>query len=78
MDAEQTVSSEAEAAVAANNLDIEIEGSSPEGTGHEYDPESPLMDYNEDHPNNEDPIPALKKSNNGKEAVFLKDREIKK
>ena len=70
MDAEQMVSSETEAAVAANNLDIEIDRS------HEtevYKPDSPLTDYNED-----DPIPALKKSNNGKEPVFPNDREIKK
>ena len=39
----------------------------------EYDPDSPLTDYNED-----DPIPALRKSNNGKEAVSPDDREIKK
>ena len=70
MDAEQMVSSETEAAVAANNLDMEIERSRET---EEYDPDSPLTDYNED-----DPIPALRKSNNGKEAVFPDDREIKK
>ncbi len=37
MDARQIVSSEAEAAVAANNLDMEIEDSSSEGV-REYDP----------------------------------------
>ncbi len=50
-----------------------------EGIGPEYDPESPpkgspLTDYNEVDPYNEDPIPALKKRTNGKEA----DRETKK
>ena len=78
MNAEQTVSSEAKAAVAANNLDMEIEGSSFEGIDREYDPNKELVDYNEYDPNGEDPIPALKKSNNGKEAVFPDDREIKK
>jgi len=41
MDAGQLASSEAQAAVAANNLDMEFENSSNE----EYDPESPLTDY---------------------------------
>ncbi len=46
MDAGQFTSSEAQAAVAANNLDMEIENLSPA----KYDPESPLTDYNEDDP----------------------------
>ncbi len=69
MNAGQTVASEAKAAVAANNLDMEIEDPYPEGTGHEYDPDQELYDYNEYNPDVEDPIPALKNSINGKEAV---------
>jgi hypothetical protein len=69
--AEQTASSEAKAAGAADNFDIEIEDN-----GHEYDPNQPLKDFNETYPN-EDPIPALKKSTNGKEAVSSEDKEMK-
>ena len=69
MDAGQLASSEAQAAGAANNLDMETENLSPA----RYDPESPLTDYNED-----DPIPALKKSTSGKGAAFPDDRENKK
>ena len=76
MEAGQTVSSEAEAAVAANNLDMEIENSSSGGTGHEYD--SNLVDYNECNPNDEDPVPALKRGANGQEAASPNDRETKK
>ena len=76
-------SSEVKAAGAANNLDMEIDNSSPGITGLEYDPESPpkgfpLMDYNEGDPYNEDPVPALKKRTNGKRAVSPNDRETKK
>ena len=71
MVAEQSVLDTTDAASAANNLDMEIERSHET---EEFDPDcSPLTDYNED-----DPIPALKKSNNGKEPVFPYDREIKK
>ncbi len=38
----------------------------------------PLRDYNEDSRDDEDPIPALKKSTSGKEAVSPADRETKK
>ena len=44
----------------------------------EYNPESPLKDYNDEYPDEEDPIPALKKSTNGKEAIISEDKEIKK
>jgi hypothetical protein len=75
MDAGQLASSEAQAAVAANNLDMELEDlSSNEG----YNPESPLRDYNKDYPDEDDPIPALRKSTSGKEAVSPDDRENKK
>ena len=78
MDAGQTVSSEAEAAVAANNLDMEIEDPHPKETGLEYFPDQDLIDYNEYDPYEEDPVPALKKSTSGKEAVSPDDRETKK
>ncbi len=52
MDAGQLASSEAQAAGAANNFDMELENVS---SNEEYNPESPLTDYNED-----DPIPALR------------------
>ncbi len=70
MDAGQLASREAQAAGAANNLDMELENVS---SNEEYNPESSLADYNED-----DPIPALRKSTSGKEAVFPDDRENKK
>ena len=74
MDAGQLASSEAQAAVAANNLDMELEDlSSNEG----YNPDSPLVDYNEIDPNGEDPVPALRKSTSGKEAASPDDRENK-
>ena len=64
--------SEAKAAGAADYLDMELEDPNDD---HVYDP--PLKDYNEDYPD-DDPIPALKKSTNGKEAVSPDDRETKK
>ncbi len=70
MDAGQMVSSEAKAAAAADNFDMELEDPYADG---EYKPESPLTNYNED-----DPVPALKKSTNGKEALTSVDKEIKK
>ena len=51
MDAGQTVSSEAKAAVTADNLDMEIEDSSSGITDHGYDPNQQLEDYNEYDPN---------------------------
>ncbi len=57
MNAGQTVSSEAKVAVAADNLNMELEDSH---TDYEYNPEIPLRDYNEDSQDEEDPIPALK------------------
>ena len=75
MDAGQMASSEANAAVAANNLDMELENAS---SNEEYNPESPLLDYNDEYPDEDDPIPALKKSTSGKEAVSPDDRENKK
>jgi hypothetical protein len=74
MDAGQSASSEAQAAVAANNLDMEFEVSSNE----EYDPNAPLLDYNEEHPDEDDPIPALRKSTSDKEAVSPDNRGNKK
>ncbi len=65
MDAGQMVSNEAKAALAANDLDMEFENSS---SNEEYNPESPLKDYNDEYPDEDDPIPALKKSTSGKEA----------
>ncbi len=55
--------------MAANNLDMEIDNLSPA----KYDPEPPLTDYNED-----DPIPALRRSASGEEAAFPDYRENKK
>ncbi len=78
MSAGQTASSEAKAAGAADPIDMEVEDPYPEGTGHEYDPDQELFDYNEYNPDEEDPIPALKKSTSGKEAVFPDDRETNK
>jgi hypothetical protein len=75
MDAGQMASSEANAAVAANNLDMELENAS---SNEEYNPESPLVDYNDEYPDEDDPIPALSKSTSGKEAVSPDDRENKK
>ncbi len=70
MDAEQMVSSEAKAAVAASNVDMEVEN---RVDGYEYDPNEEPEDYNEMYPDenysDEDPVPALKKRTNGKEAV---------
>jgi hypothetical protein len=70
----QKASSEAEAPGAADYLDMELEDPDYD---HEYDPDTPLKDYNEDYPD-DDLIPALKKSTNGKEAVSSDDKEIKK
>jgi hypothetical protein len=75
MDAGQMVSSEAKAAVAENDLGMEFENSS---SNEEYNPESPLRDYNKDYPDEDDPIPALRKSTNGEEVVFPDDRENEK
>ncbi len=75
MDAGQTTSSETQAVMAANNLDMELEHSS---SNEEYNPESPIKDYNDEYPDEDDPIPALKKSTSGKEAVSPSDRENKK
>ena len=61
MEAGQTVSNETRAAVAADNLDMEIENSSPGEKGHEP---VELVDYNEEDPDDEDPRPALKKRAN--------------
>ena len=69
MEAEQTVLNITGAASAANNLDMEIEDSYPAEMDLGRIPDQELTDYNEYDPNGEDPIPALKKSNNGKEAV---------
>ena len=52
----QSASSEAKAAEAASNLDMELEDPNIE---YEYDPNSPLKDYNED---DEDPVPALERA----------------
>ena len=78
MVAEQAVLNTTEAASAANNLDMEIEDYYPAETDLGRIPDQELTDYNEYDPNGEAPIPALKKSNNGKEAVSPDDREIKK
>ena len=75
MDAGQTVSNETRAAVAADNLDMEIENSSSGEKGREDDQ---LIDYNEEYPDDEDPIPALKRRANDQEAVPPNDRETKK
>ncbi len=55
MDAGQMASSEANAAVTANDLDMEFENSS---SNEEYNSESPLKDYNDEYPDEDDPIPA--------------------
>ena len=78
MDAGQTVSNEAKAAVIADNLDMEIENFSSGEKGREQDPDKILVDYNEEDSINEDPIPALKRRANGQEAVSPNDRETKK
>ena len=78
MDAGQLASSEAQAAVAATNHDMEYEISSNEEYDPNYDPNVPLVDYNEMDPNGEDPVPALRKSTSGKEAASPDDRENKK
>ncbi len=74
MDAGQLALSEAQAAVAANNLDMELEDLS---SNSGYNPDSPLVDDNDLDPNGEDPIPALRKSTSGKEAASPDDRENK-
>jgi hypothetical protein len=74
----QMASSETKAAGTADYVDMEIEDPSPEGTDHEYDPNQELVDYNEYNPYEEDPVPPLRKSTNGKEAVSPDDRETKK
>ncbi len=78
MGAGQTVSNETKAAVTADNIDMEIEDFSSGETGHRYDPDQPLIDYNESDPDNEDPVPALKRRANDQEAVSPNDRETKK
>ena len=78
MGAEQTVSSEAKAALAASSIDMEVDGSSSGGTGRIHDPNEQLVDYNEKDPDNEDPIPALKRKANGQKAVSPNDRETRK
>ena len=75
MEAGQTVSNETKAAVTADDLDMQIENSSSGGKSHEIEE---LVDYNEHDPNNEDPVPALKRRSNGQEAVSPNDRETKK
>ena len=57
---------------------MEIEDSHSGGTGLEYDPNQELIDYNEYNPDEEDPVPALKRRTSGKEAASPDDREIKK
>jgi hypothetical protein len=69
----QTTSTEANAASAAQVPDMELDD---DYDGHDYDPNVPLRDYNEG--DDEDPVPTLKKSTNGKEAVTSEDKEIKK
>jgi hypothetical protein len=66
----QTASVEAKATGAVDALDMEFEN---DNDSYEYHPNEELVDFNE-----EDPIPALKKSTNGKEAVTSEDKEIKK
>jgi hypothetical protein len=61
MDAGQLASSEAQAAGAATNLDMEYEVSFNEEYDPNYDPNAPLVDYNVMDPNGEDPVPALTK-----------------
>jgi hypothetical protein len=78
MEAGQTVSNETKAAVTADDLDMQIENSPSGGTGQAQDSDQELVDYNEDDPDNEDPVPALKRRANGQEAVFPDDRETKK
>ncbi len=75
MEAGQTVSNETKAAVTADDLDMEVENSSPGEKGHE---DGELVDYNEQDPNDEDPVPALKRRADGQEAIFPNDRETKK
>ncbi len=77
MDAGQLASSEAQAAVAATNHDMEYEILSNEEYDPNDDPNAPLVDYNEMDPDGEDPVPALRKSTSGKEAASPDDREIK-
>ncbi len=69
MDAGQLASSEAQAAGAAVNLDMEFENSSNEEYDLNYDPNAPFEDYNEEDPDEDDPVPALRKSTSGKEAA---------
>jgi hypothetical protein len=66
----QTASSEAKAAGAADNFDIEIEGD-------RYEDDPNLKDYNEEYPDDEDNVPVLRKRTNGKEAVTSEDKEMK-
>jgi hypothetical protein len=68
----QIASSEAKTAEAAHSLEMELEDP---GIEFRLDPnEMDLKDYNED---DEDPVPVLKKNNNGKEAVSSEDKEMK-
>ncbi len=60
MDARQLTSSEVQAAGAATDLDVEFEASSNEENGSNYDPNAPLVDYNELDLDGEDPVPALR------------------
>ena len=69
MDAGQLASSEAQAAWAATNLDMQYDVSSNEDNDSSYDPNAPLVDYNEMDPDGEDPVPALRKSTSDKEAA---------
>ncbi len=67
----QAASSEAKTAEAAHHVDMELEDP---GIPFEYNPDSPLKDYNED---DEDNVPVLRKNTNGKEAVTSEDKEMK-
>jgi hypothetical protein len=55
MDAGQLASSEAHAAEAATNVEMEYEVSSNEEYDPNYDPNVPLVDYNEMDPNGKIP-----------------------
>jgi hypothetical protein len=69
----QMASTEANAADTAQVLDMELDN---DNDSYEYDPDAPLKDYNEG--DDEDPVPDLRKSTNGKKAASSEDKEIKK
>jgi hypothetical protein len=68
--AEQGASSKANAASAAENVDMTVEDDN-----YHYDPNAPLRDYNED---DDDAVPVYAKANNDQDVAAAQIKEAKK